>query len=231
MCAFLALRNGYRTLAAAVLLVCVLVLAAFAAETVRAVEPSDEGESLYLPLLIGLPVDTPTVTPTATWTPTATSTPTPTASPTATATTTWTPTATSTPTHTPTATATASPTATLTPTATATKSNPNPPGGDNVDCRSYGAVQMCAWVSNGSPAQRANVTVYGRLYQAGSPVVGAAMHTTWHYKTTTPTEDCTTGYDGIGRCTRNIGSASKGYRVRVDVTISGYYAGTSFTPQ
>ena len=92
-------------------------------------------------------------------------------------------------------------------------------------------MQMCAWVSDGSPAQRANVTVYGRLYRAGSPVVGVAMHTTWHYKTTTPTEDCTTGYDGIGRCTRNIGNASKGYRVRVDVTISGYYAGTSFTPQ
>lgn len=189
------------------------------ASVVSAVGPGDQDATLYLPLLKGPPIDTPTATATATETPTPTGTPTPTA------TATRTPTATLTPTVTPPS------TPTRTPTATATRSNPNPPGGANVDCRTNGAAQICAWVSNGSPSQHANVTVYGRLYQSGLPVVGAAMHTSWHYKTTTPTADCTTAYDGIGSCTRNIGNASKGYRVRVDVTINDYGARTWFSPQ
>lgn len=69
----------------------------------------------------------------------------------------------------------------------------------------------------------------------GSPVGGAPVHTTWHYRTTTPTEDCVTNSSGVGHCTRNIGGASAGYTVRVDVRIthqgSYYYAQTWFTPQ
>lgn len=223
MCKNTALRHWLLQIGGGLVLVaCVATL--ILASVVNATGPGDDGEALYLPLLKGPPVDTPTATPTVTVMPTPTDTPTPTATATRTPTATLTPTATVTPTATPTS------TPTRTPTATATRTNPTPPSGANVDCRTNGAAQICAWVSNGSPSQHANVTVYGRLYQGGSPVVSASMHTTWHYKTTTPTEDCTTGYDGIGSCTRNIGNASKGYRVWVDVTISGYYASTSFTP-
>lgn len=141
-----------------------------------------------------------------------------------------TPTATGTPSPTPTITYTPTATRTATPTAMST------PSGANVSCNEYaGSVQICAWVSNGDPSQYTTVTVYGRLMIAGSPVTGVAMHTVWHYKTTAPTEDCATGSDGIGRCSRNIGGATKGYTVTVDVTIthqgSAYSASTRFTPR
>ena len=144
-----------------------------------------------------------------------------------------TPTPTSTPTNTPTS--TPSPTATSGPTITPTPIPP--PTGTNVNCRDYSnpTAQICAWVSNGSPSQNSNVTTFGRLIVNGSPVAGAQMHTVWHYKTTSPTEDCITGSDGIGRCTRNIGRATTGYQVRVDVEITHagtrYTSSTSFTPQ
>ena len=145
-----------------------------------------------------------------------------------------TPTDTATPTATPTVTATATVTPTTTATPTPTASPPAPPG-ENVDCRTLGIVQVCAAISNNTPQRYTNVTAYGRLYAAGAPVVGAAVHTTWHFRTTTPTEDCETETDGIGHCTRNIGGASTGYRVNVDVRITyqgnNYTARTWFTPQ
>ena len=94
---------------------------------------------------------------------------------------------------------------------------------------------MCAWVSNGAPKQNTNVTVYGRLYVWGVAISNATMTTVWHYKTTDPIETCTTGSDGIGRCTRNIGRAAVGYEVVVDVSIESsgrqYESATSFEPQ
>ena len=119
------------------------------------------------------------------------------------------------PTPTDTATPTATPTVTPAPTP-----QPPPPPGVNIDCQVAGVVQACASISNGSPPRYTNVTAYGRLIINGAPVAGASVHTTWHYRTTTPTEDCTTGNDGIGHCTRNIGGAASGYRVSVDVRIS-----------
>lgn len=133
-----------------------------------------------------------------------------------------TPTDTTTPTATPTVTATA----TITPTPTPLP--PQPPG-VNIDCQVEGAVQVCASISNGSPPRYTNVTAYGRLIINGAPVAGASVHTTWHYRTTTPIEDCLTGADGIGHCTRNIGGAATGYTVRVDVQIT--YAGHPHTAQ
>ena len=133
-----------------------------------------------------------------------------------------TPTDTITPTATPTVTATA----TITPTTTPLP--PQPPG-VNIDCQVAGAVQVCASISNGSPPRYTNVTAYGRLIVNGAPVAGASVHTTWHYRTTSPTEDCLTGADGIGHCTRNIGGAATGYTVRVDVQIT--YAGHPHTAQ
>jgi hypothetical protein len=106
----------------------------------------------------------------------------------------------------------------------------------NESCRAYsGYVQVCAGVSDSSPNQDSIVTVYGRLTDMGTSVAGAPMHTIWHYKTTTQIEDCTTGLDGIGSCSRNIAKATKGYPVQVDVTItyngSSYGATTFFTPR
>lgn len=140
------------------------------------------------------------------------------------------PTYTPTPTETGTPAATATATRTATATATATATNPAPHGGDNEDCRQQGAAQLCAWVSDGSPVQSQEVTVYARLYVGGVPVMGAAVHTAWHYKTTTPTQDCVTGADGVGACTRNIGRATLGYRVDVDVQVDGVSAETWFVP-
>ena len=79
------------------------------------------------------------------------------------------------------------------------------------------------------------MTVYGRLIVGAAAISGAGEHTVWHYRSTTPTEDCITGADGIGHCTRNIGGASSGYQVDVDVDIthggSVYHAETWFTPE
>lgn len=106
---------------------------------------------------------------------------------------------------------------------------------ENLSCQVHpGQVEVCAGVSNSRPSRNSTVTVYGRLLSVGSPVAGAPMHTVWHYRTTTQTEDCLTGSDGIGLCSREIGSATPGYTVQVDVTITyqdrDYGASTAFTP-
>ena len=181
--------------------------------------------ALLSTILIAGPVFFPFVTGSSVSLPTWTPTETPTATPSATATVTSTATATETPT------ATLSPTATMTPTRTPTPTPlPPAPPGVNVDCRVVGIVQVCASISNGSPQRYTNVTAYGRLMVAGAPV-----HTVWHFRTTTQTEDCVTGGDGVGHCTRSIGGASAGYRVNVDVrgTYQGSYytAYTWFTPE
>jgi len=145
-----------------------------------------------------------------------------------------TPTSTRTPTATPTRTPTPTPTRTPTPTPTP-RPNPTPPNGTNLMCRLYGLAQICAWVSDGHPEQHSNVTVFGRLYVAGFPAVGAPMHTVWYYRTTTNTQDCLTDTEGIGRCTRNIGRATPNYIVWVDVLIRyqdvEYGTRTFFTPR
>lgn len=105
-----------------------------------------------------------------------------------------------------------------------------PPAGANVVCRDAGTTQICAWVSNGTPAQNSSVTVYGRLFAGGGGVSGARMVATWHYKTTTPTCEGVTGSGGVASCTRDIGRATKGYRVDVVVAINGYTATTFFVP-
>lgn len=119
------------------------------------------------------------------------------------------------------------PTATQEPTATQ-----QPPTGANVVCTASGTTELCAWVSEGTPAQNSDVTVYGRLYSNGSPVAGQPMTTTWNYRTTAPSCDTgATGGDGIASCTRDIGRASIGFRVDINVTLGGLTATTFFTPQ
>ena len=95
------------------------------------------------------------------------------------------------------------------------------------------ALQAC--VDNPAPPQKSNVTVSARLVIAGQPVQGAQMRAFWHYKSALGECSATTGVDGIASCMRDIGSASAGYTVEIDVIITHmgrtYNASTSFTPQ
>lgn len=51
------------------------------------------------------------------------------------------------------------------------------------------------------------------------PQVGVPVHTVWNYRTSTPTLDWQTGSDGVAAMTRNIGPATCGYTVRVDIYV------------
>lgn len=102
---------------------------------------------------------------------------------------------------------------------------------------SSSGLTASASVSDPAPRQNQSVTVTAKLVDgSGTGVPGASMSTTWHYKTTAST--CVggpTNVDGIATCSRDIGGASIGYSVRVDVvlTLGGqtYTTSTSFTPK
>lgn len=102
--------------------------------------------------------------------------------------------------------------------------------GTNVVCKTSGTTQICASISNGSPAQYTYVTVYGSLKVNGVYQKSKAMVATWHYKTTTPTCLGNTGTGGTANCTRYIARATKGYKVLVVVKINGYSVTTWFMP-
>jgi hypothetical protein len=98
-------------------------------------------------------------------------------------------------------------------------------------------LTMSATVSNAAPSQNETVTVTAKLADAdGNGVAGATMHTVWHYKTTTSTCDGgPTDANGTVSCARDIGRATKGAPVQIDVilTLGGqtYQAGASFVPR
>ncbi len=174
---------------------------------------------------------TPTVTPTATRTPVPTDTPRPTHTPTRTST----PMPTSTPTtHTPMRTSTLMPKSTSTPIPTSTQI-PAATTAPQPTSPPVAACEIAAWVNDENPARRQHVYVYGKLICDGQPVAGAPMHVVWNYKSTTESCDGVTDATGISVCERSIGGASKGYYVRLDVTIThngqNYYASTGFTPR
>jgi hypothetical protein len=86
------------------------------------------------------------------------------------------------------------------------------------------------------PPRFSETTVVGTLTYNHAGVAGAAMHTVWHYRTTTSTCDSVTGADGVASCTRNVGGATAGYTVVVDVTFTApdqsiHTTSTSFTPR
>ena len=97
------------------------------------------------------------------------------------------------------------------------------------------SVIVTASVSNDSPAQLTKVTVSARIANNGQPVVGAPMTASWFYKTTTSTCSGKTDSSGVASCTRNIGHATLGLPVRINVAITWngqtYTASTSFTPK
>lgn len=108
--------------------------------------------------------------------------------------------------------------------------SPAPPTGANVRCQTFGAEELCAWVSNGSPGNSSEVIVYGRYLVNGQPVGGQAMQTVWRYKTTSPSCSGATGANGIAQCSRNIGRPSAGFQVNIEVTIAGRKVTTFFVP-
>ena len=108
---------------------------------------------------------------------------------------------------------------------------PRPMPGVNVVCTTVGEAEICGSVAKDRPARRSVQTVYGRLTVNGAGQGGLTMNTTWHYKTTVAHCSGTTGSDGVAQCGRNIGGATPGYRVNVDVEIGGYTVTTWFTPR
>lgn len=122
------------------------------------------------------------------------------------------------------------PTAEPTPTATQQPSIPAPltPCDQNAPTPLDGAQ---AWMTVPNPSRFSNTTVCARLIQSGQVVTGAAMHAVAHYKSKdTDLGVTTSGADGVGHRTFNIGGASAGYTVVVDVTIGDHATSTSFTP-
>lgn len=102
--------------------------------------------------------------------------------------------------------------------------------GQNIVCKTTGKAQICASVSNKSPAQNTYVTIYGLLKINNVVQKGKLMKAVWHYKTTTPSCQGLTSSSGMASCKRYISRATKGYRVQVVVTINGYTVTTWFTP-
>lgn len=95
---------------------------------------------------------------------------------------------------------------------------------------------VSAKASPSDPCQYRTVTISVVVTDAGgAPVGGAAVTSTWHYRTTTSTESGTTGGDGTVALSRAISRATAGYAVTVDVEatkdgVTGR-ASTSFTPK
>jgi hypothetical protein len=120
----------------------------------------------------------------------------------------------------------ASPTPTLAPSTATPVATPT---------MSDGAYAATASVSNPHPDWTTNETVTGTLTRGGQPVAGAAMHTIWHYKTVQSNCDGSTDGSGIASCTLNIGHATRGHTVVIDVIFTApdgthVTASTSFTP-
>ncbi len=92
-----------------------------------------------------------------------------------------------------------------------------------------------AWLSDESPEQRTEVTVYGQFTIDGQGVAGVPMRAVWHYAHSRPACEGVSGADGIASCTRNIGGGAKGLPVRVQVAFTHegqtYQATTAFTPR
>lgn len=118
-----------------------------------------------------------------------------------------------------------SPTPTFTETPTPTATATSQPG----------HIEVTAWVSDANPAKHSDVTVYGKITQGGVGISGVPMEATWHYRTTTSYCSGVSNNSGIASCSRNIGNATSGYYVRIDVAMTyggrTYYASTGFTPR
>lgn len=93
-------------------------------------------------------------------------------------------------------------------------------------------VQAC--MDKPSPNQNDTLVVTTRMSKMGKPIVGVPVKTTWNYRTVRSECSIVSNGNGIGFCQRNIGDATLGFRVVVEVQYdySGqtYRGETSFTP-
>lgn len=105
----------------------------------------------------------------------------------------------------------------------------------NKVCEQNGPVVICAWVSNGSPTRRTEVTVFGEFRVNGIGEQGLTMRTRWHYASIISTCEGVTDAAGLAACTRNIGGATVGRQVDIEVSMvyqgSNHTAITFFVPQ
>lgn len=93
-----------------------------------------------------------------------------------------------------------------------------------------------AWVSDSKPKQNSKVTAYCEVKdQNNKPVKDATCTFIWKYKTTSHTMTAKTDKNGKGNVSRNIGRATKGYKVEVAVAVTkgttNKTAKTYFTPK
>jgi hypothetical protein len=103
--------------------------------------------------------------------------------------------------------------------------------GQNISCVLVAIGRICASVSHAAPTKGSAVTAYGWLIQDNVAQSDVAMSTTWRYKTTKSYCAGISAPDGIASCTRDIGTATSGYKVEIDVWMGGYTAMTHFVPQ
>lgn len=98
------------------------------------------------------------------------------------------------------------------------------------------SLAAAATVSDDSPCQRTEVSIDITVTdQDGAPAGDVDVQSSWHYATTTPTEESTTGSDGTTTHTRNVGNATPEYQIIVEVVATKgdltTTTQTSFTPQ
>jgi hypothetical protein len=100
---------------------------------------------------------------------------------------------------------------------------------------SAGSDEVHASVSSRFPAQDSPETVSARLVVDGQPIANVPMTAIWHYKTSTPSCVGMTNANGVASCTRYIGGATRGRRVKISVRFSWngqtYTGETSFWPR
>jgi LysM repeat protein len=127
------------------------------------------------------------------------------------------------------------PTLTLTPLSQLTQTPTDTPTPQSTPS-SQAACTINAWLSDDQPPQNADIIVFAELLCGEQPAVGASMQTRWRFESgSTECNDGITDADGLASCTQNIGTATIGYTVNIDVTIAWeeqtYQATVSFTPK
>ena len=117
---------------------------------------------------------------------------------------------------------------TTTPAVTTTKAQvvTSPPATSPPTTNPPPRATCAASVSNPTPVKNSNVTV-----SITSSVPNAGASVTAHYKSTNTQKSATTNSTGSASVTYDIGGATSGYTVVVDVTVGGVAScSTSFTP-
>lgn len=97
-------------------------------------------------------------------------------------------------------------------------------------------IHVSANVSEAEPCQYTDVSVFITAEDGdGEAIEGASTTSTWHYRSSSPSEEGTTDANGEDTHTRYISGASAGYEVVIDVDVeAGQTVGegqTSFTPR